>query len=151
MNINQITISSLLTLFVATSISAEPCLNCVATSYKKTNTLPVISTAYSKHEQSQMIPLEENIITEKISLNVDESNITENQENIILVKIENDDIQYYDSLNGQIEYYDKYDEDQEIIITDETQKMITPILYACDEHVTQELLCDSITQKCECV
>ena len=152
----------LITIFILPSIlQSGSCINCISELFNNRNgnqeinkTQLASSSNWSNSNNNTenndyLVPLDDNYI--------EDINKTDNiyNQDIISTTKNQKKIQFYNSLNGEIEYYTQYategQEEEEIVLIDEREENKTPILYACDDYKANLLVCDSDTKICECV
>jgi len=154
MNLQKLVSMLLVTIITTSNIYAAQCINCVAT---------------IKHTQSNR---DTNIIVTPFNVKIEEgsgavssidySDDVNSPDYIIpLDDNEPSNIEIAEDSNSNIEYQNINEENNSIVLIDETSEDIdsnhsildnqTAILYACDDIEHNTLICDNISKTCECV
>ncbi|NOZ89651.1 MAG: hypothetical protein GXO60_00035 [Epsilonproteobacteria bacterium] len=153
MNLQKLVSMLLVTIIVTSNTYAAQCINCVAKINHTENIDDNIVIPFSIKKQ------EASDNTSDITYSDDENN-----PNYIIPLDDNEpsNIEIAENTNPDVEYQNINEENNSIVIIDETPKYDTDsnhsilddeeiLLYACDDAEHNTLICDSISKTCECV
>ena len=140
MNIKKVISASIIAIFIAPSLNAGPCINCVATAFKQNNTDQKSRSKWSNNQTT---------IVESQQKNSPSNDYIDS-----MIPLDDNE---YDSEIATVTNEDTnkpYDENDIILTYDDSSQIeeLAKTLYACEDIINNIVACDDEDKgECECV